>query len=183
VVSLNAKCGNNHIDGFANGDALFPEGTEVVSTFDRQIVFEKVEDWQTGEELFSGIIVGVLPKALEHFGEDDVADGDRLGGEDLVEPIGLWGGFSVEVVNPHTGIYDNHGLLLDIGSQAVKVAFPSEFAAPCSNGFLIFHLDQQLEREFDDFLLGGESGDFEGINDKDIIDFDVGLHGGWADHE
>jgi hypothetical protein len=141
VIALNAKCGNNHIDGFANGDALFPEGAKVVSTFDGKVVFEEVEDWQAGEQLFGSIVVGVLPKALEHFGEDDVANGDRLGGEDLVEPIGLRSGFSVEVVNPHTGIYDNHGLLLDVGSQAVKVTFPGEFATPCSNGFLIFHLD------------------------------------------
>jgi hypothetical protein len=162
---------------------LFPEGAEVVSTFDCKIVFEEVEDWQAGEQLFGGVVVGVLPKALEHFGAADVADGDRLGGEDLVGPIGLRGGFSVEVVNPHTGIDDNHGLRLDVGSQAVKVAFPDDFAAPCAHGFLISHLDEQFEGEFDDFFLGSESVDFEGIRDKDIIDFDVGLYGGWADPE
>ncbi len=171
-----------HINRFANGDALFPEDAKVVRTFDGKVVFEEVEDWQASKQLFGGVVVGVLPKALEHFGENDVADGDRLGGEDLVEPIDLWGGFSVEVVNPYAGIDNNH-VLLDVGSHAVKVAFPGEFAAHGTDGFLIFHLDEQFEGEFDNFFLGGESGDFERVNDKDIIDFDVGLHGGWVDRE
>lgn len=65
----------------------------------------------------------------------------------------------------------------NIGAQLVKVAFPREVASPSADGFLVFHLDEQFEGEFDDFLLGGESGDFEGIGDEGVIDFDVGFHG------
>ena len=58
------------------------------------------------------VVVGVLAKPLEDFGEDKVADRDRLGGEELVKAIGLWGGLSVKVVNPDAGINNNHGLTI-----------------------------------------------------------------------
>ena len=100
----------------------------------------------------------------------------------MVEAIDLRGGFAVEIINPDAGIYDNHGpfLLLDVGSHVVQIAFPSKFPPPSTDGFLVFHLDEQFEGKFDDFLLGTESGDFEGIADKDIIDFDVSSHSFWV---
>jgi hypothetical protein len=80
--------------------------------------------------------------------------------------------------HPDAAIYNDYVLflLLDVGSHVIKIAFPSEVSPPSTDGFLVFHLDKQFEGEFDDFLLGAESGDFEGVGDKEIIDFDVGFH-------
>jgi len=112
VIVFDAEGGDNDIDRFANCDALLSEGAKVVSTFDGEVGFEEIEDGEIGEEMLGGVVVGVLAKPLEDFGEDKVADRDRLGGEELVKEIGLWRRLSVKVVNPDAGINNNHGLTI-----------------------------------------------------------------------
>ena len=112
MIVFDAEGGDNDIDRFANCDALLSEGAKVVSTFDGDVGCEEIEDGEIGEEMFGPVVVRVLAKPLEDFGEDKVADRDRLGGEELVKEIGLWGRFSVKVVNPNAGINNNHGLTI-----------------------------------------------------------------------
>ena len=112
MIVFDSKGSDNDIDRFANCNALLSEGAKVVSTFDGEVGFEEIEDGEIGEEMFGPVVVRVLAKPLEDFGEDKVADRDRLGGEELVKEIGLWGRFSVKVVNPNAGINNNHGLTI-----------------------------------------------------------------------
>ena len=79
MIVFDAEGGDNDIDRFANCDALLSEGAKVVSTFDGEVGFEEIEDGEIGEEMLGGVVVGVLAKPLEDFGEDKVADRDPLG--------------------------------------------------------------------------------------------------------
>jgi len=74
VIVFDAEGGDNDIDRFANCNALLSEGAKVVSTFDGDVGFEEIEDGEIGEEMFGPVVVRVLAKPLEDFGEDQVAD-------------------------------------------------------------------------------------------------------------
>ena len=70
------------------------------------------------------IEIAIRPKALQYFGEDQIAEGNRFQGKRSIEKVRRPGSAAVKVVDPHTGI-DQDQL-----SRLMEFRSPSHFNFP-----------------------------------------------------
>ena len=85
---FDAKGSDNHIHGFADGDALFPKEAEVFGTFQGNGFATKVEARERKEVGFSFLKTFVFLKATQDFRKDDVTKAYCFGCQQLVQQVG-----------------------------------------------------------------------------------------------
>jgi hypothetical protein len=97
----------------------------------------------------------------------------------VVEPVGMWIYCSAEVVDPHSGIDDDHArdlFLYTAQAGFFQVALPPYFAAKAAEGCLPMSLHKKAQTGFDSCPLRVRAAAAHCLMDKLIVYFDVGSH-------
>ena len=171
---FDAVGGNDGISGFSDSDATLAQQPVVIRGLDRQSYAEQLVHGQ-GREQFPGLpVVCIMSKALQNFGEDEIAYGDRFDAQDRIEIVGLGGNLAIEVCDPNAGVDKDHGL--HIKAHAIQVITPFKLAPKPPQRLLFFQLDQRPQAEFDRFLLGFGPSYLDGVTDQFVVDYDIGSH-------
>ena len=110
VIVFDAAGGDQAIDGFADGDAFLTQGAIVAGALDGQGRAGHLNLGKFAEAAPGRFKAGLVTKALQYFGQDQVANqhGDFI--DHAVEKVGLRIFDAVEIVNPDGGVYNKHGV-------------------------------------------------------------------------
>jgi hypothetical protein len=102
------KGGDDHINGFADDDPLFPQRAEIGRCLKRDIPARKITVFQRIKQLPGFVKIPVFPKALEQFDHDKIANNHPVMPKFIIQKIGMGCGYSAKVVNPNRSIHHYH---------------------------------------------------------------------------
>ena len=135
VLLADTECGDQAIDGLADGMATAPQHPIVSSCFSRQVDAAGCEHLQL-EQLPRDIGRGFLvANALEHFAHDQVHHAKPLAIELCVQPLGL------RLLMPR--------LRHSAATRLLEITLPRNFAVQAANAPLAARLDHQTQSFLD----------------------------------
>ena len=109
VDVLNAKRGDETVNGFANGEPLFSQSAIISGALHGEIEVQHLSLFQFTQRHTCGLKILILLKALQDFAQDQIADQDRLVQQETIQILGLRRNLAVEIIDPDRGIYEDHG--------------------------------------------------------------------------
>src|SRR5579884_3931708 len=108
IIAENAARGDHRIDGLANGDTRPAQHSKVSCRLNRDIPPCQIHNGEGCQKSAHLLEFPLLGEPLQHFGQNQVADGQGFGPEELVKLFGLRCDCSVKIVDPYAGIDQNH---------------------------------------------------------------------------
>lgn len=108
AIVLDAPRCNQGVDGLADREAERTQATLVPRSIDRKRLATERHDLQRRQQLSGLGEVAFAAEALQYFRQDQVADGDGLRLEQLVQSIGRDRIRAPEIVDPDAGIDQDH---------------------------------------------------------------------------
>jgi len=104
MTALDAARRDYRIDCLADGHTEVAQCPEILRRLNRDLLSAQIHYRQRGQHLPGCVEVSFASEALEHFRQDQIADGQGLAAEQAIEPLGLWCDRAVEVIDPDAGI-------------------------------------------------------------------------------
>ncbi|SBT04596.1 hypothetical protein ACCAA_1650001 [Candidatus Accumulibacter aalborgensis] len=108
VATVDASRRDDRVNRLADRNAQRPQRTVILRRLNGDIQPTEINDHQGSEQPLRLVEVTVAAEALQHLGQDEVAQGQRLVSQQAVEFVRLYGPSATEVVDPDTGINQNH---------------------------------------------------------------------------
>lgn len=127
VAALQAAGGDQGVDGLAGRDAEGAQGPIVPRGLQRDVAAADLDQGEGAERRQSAVEVALACEALQHFGQDQVADGQGLDAQQAVQALDLRGRDAPEEVDPDAGVDEDH--------PSVRIASrsPSQASRPRSS--------------------------------------------------
>lgn len=94
--------GNNGIDGFAYGDSLPSQDSEIPRSLDSNFLTAKLNHQQRCQQPFAFVKIALTSKSLKHFSENEVAHSNRFTAQQAIKFLRLRTLRAPKVVNPDT---------------------------------------------------------------------------------
>jgi hypothetical protein len=119
----------------------------------------------------------VVSDALQYLAEDDIGQGETSSAKLRLKPVRLGVAGTVQVVDPHGAVDDDHDLFRDaIEPRRVQIAFPRDLATETANTSLALGLNQQAQSFFYHSPLRTGSAASHRLTHQPIIDVNVRSH-------
>jgi hypothetical protein len=141
---LDTVSGDHAVHRFPYSDAAPPKSTKIVSRFDGESNAAELDQFQFEKDALGGLEVFVPPESLEDFEQYQVSDNDDRRGKQFIQLFGSRVALTVEIVNPHTTVDENHLR----GSHPRKIAFPLEPSSVALDALLALDAHKREKTEF-----------------------------------
>jgi hypothetical protein len=173
-----AKCGNQTVDGLADGVPLPAEIAEISGRGDSQLFTAGLEHFEPAKFPQGSCEGLLLADTLKNLAEDQVRQSQSLPAELTVKKVGLVILPPTEIVNPHGGVHDQHGSLVQQASQArsVEVSFPPDFAPKATNGGLRPGAYEQAQSGLNSGSFRARPAAAHGLPHQAVVDIDIRPH-------
>lgn len=112
VIRFEAAGGDQRIYCLADRDATLAQRAIVARRLYCNVLTADVDSVHPGQQFPRLIEIPLAAKALQHFGQDEVADDQQFAARQCVQPFGLRGGGAPESVDPVVGIVPDQALVL-----------------------------------------------------------------------
>lgn len=104
VIRFDAGNGDHRVYCFADRDATLTQRAVVARRLYCNVLTADVDSVKPCQQFPRLIEIPLAAEALQHFGQDRVADDQQLAARQCVQPFGLRGGGAPETVDPVVGI-------------------------------------------------------------------------------
>jgi hypothetical protein len=98
VIRFDAAGGDQRVHCLADGDATLAQCAIVARRLYCNVLTTDVDSFQPRQQLPRLIEIPLAAEALQHFGQDEVADDQQFAAKQCVQPVGLRGGDAPETV-------------------------------------------------------------------------------------
>src|SRR4030066_1684986 len=124
VAALNASRRNHCVDRLASRDAQGSQLPVVFGSLHGDIKASQLNHDQRGQQFSGWIEVLVAGETLKHFDQYQIAYRQRLAAKQAVQPFGLRRWVAAKVVDPDTGVDQNHRSVLIASRSPCQINLP-----------------------------------------------------------